>query len=105
MMLGPGKMDITEAPIELLLDQGAGIPKTRLTVVGVLPKTLYNLSVNAPHADQKQLARAIGMAIASATGVTIEHKIADTEAFVLTALPESKVQLPPVRAWRRCLLR
>jgi len=95
MMLGTGKMDITEAPIDLLLSQGAGIAESRTTVVGTLPKSLYNLSVNAPHADKKQLSRAIAVAVASATGLTIEFKTADTDALVLTALPGGKAQFTP----------
>jgi hypothetical protein len=96
MMLGPGKMDITESPIELLLSQGAGIAKSRMTVVGVLPKTLYNLNVNAPNVDKMRLNSAIEMAVASAVGLKIEHKTADTDALVLTALPEGEAKFVPV---------
>lgn len=95
MMLGPGKMDITESPIELLLSQGAGIAKSRMTVLDVLPKTLYNLNINATNAGKKQLDSAIEMAVASAAGLTIEHKTADTDALVLTALPEGKSHFAP----------
>ena len=95
MMFGPGKMDITYGDIQTLLTVGTGLPKTRLTVDGVLPKTMYNLHVNAPNLESKELNEAIELAIVSATKLKIEHKTTDSEAYVLTALPEHKAQPAP----------
>ena len=95
MMFGPGKMDFTYADIKTLLTMATGLPETRLTVVGDLPKTLYNLHVNAPNAQPRQLNGAIEMAIVSATGLKVEHRSADTEAYVLTALRDRKTEAVP----------
>lgn len=95
MMLGEGKLDITGGQLDLLFSQGASIAKSRLTVVGTLPKTLYNLSVTAPHAEKTQLSHATAVAIAAAAGLSIEYKTADTDALVLTALPGGKAPFAP----------
>lgn len=85
MMRGPGLMDITNAKPDTLLDYGAGIPATRITLDGSVPKTLYNLHVQAPNAAPEQLAHAIELAIASGAHLRIEHHTAMQDAYVLTA--------------------
>jgi uncharacterized protein (TIGR03435 family) len=93
MMMGPGKEDITNADIETLVTMGTGVPATRLKMVGKLPEGTFNLHVNAPGTEKKELNVAIEMAVASATGVRIEHETASREAYVLTALPDGKREL------------
>ena len=95
MMFGPGKMDFTNADVKTMLTMATGMPETRLKVVGDLPKTLYNLHVNAPNAQKKELDEAIEMAIVSASGLKVEHKTTNTEAYVLTPLPEYKMVPAP----------
>jgi uncharacterized protein (TIGR03435 family) len=89
MMLGPGRMDITDATIASLLSFGAGVPSTRIHKSGDLPTARYNLHVNAPNAAEKQLTQAIELAIASGAHVHIEHHTDTEDAYVLTAAVEA----------------
>lgn len=93
MMMGAGKVDITDADIETLVSMGTDVPKTRMKVEGKLPEGMFNLHVNAPGVEKKELNRAIEMAVASGTGVKIEHRTANEDALALTALPEGKREL------------
>ncbi len=86
---GKGTLDITNAPISTLLENGAGI--TRLT--GDLPNDNYNLHVEAPNSDERVLGKAIELAIASGTGLHIERQTKTTDALVLTATPATKSHL------------
>jgi thiol-disulfide isomerase/thioredoxin len=83
MELGPGHLDIANADSETLLQFGAGIPASRISVNGKISENLYNLHVEAPSADPKQLVAAIELAIGSGTGIHIEHRTAETDAYVL----------------------
>jgi len=87
---GPGQMDLTNMDATTLLRFGAHIPKTRITTVGTLPDTPYNLHVDAPTAKPKQLAKAVELAVESGTGVHIEHRSSTTAVYLLTIKPEGK---------------
>jgi uncharacterized protein (TIGR03435 family) len=89
MMRGPGLMDITNASPDTLLSFGAGIPATRITVGGDVPKAIYNLHVQAPNVAPDKLAAAIELAIASGARLHIEHHTAVKDAYVLTASAEA----------------
>ncbi|MGA8939199.1 MAG: redoxin domain-containing protein [Acidobacteriaceae bacterium] len=93
MMMGKGKLDITHADVKTLLSIGAGVAEGRLKVEGKLPDGEFNLHVNAPGAEKKELDRAVEMAVAAATGVRIEHETKNEDALVLTALPDAKGKL------------
>ncbi len=82
-----GRLDITDGSARIILSYAAHLRDTRITTKGTLPETLYNLHVVAPHADDKQLASAIEMAVSSATGIVIEHHADPTDALVLTPTP------------------
>ena len=90
MMRGPGRMDITNASPADLLSYGSGMPSTRIGSRGNLPDAWYNLHVEAPDADAKQLSQAIELAIASGAHLRIEHHTATKDAYVLTAQPEAQ---------------
>jgi uncharacterized protein (TIGR03435 family) len=93
MWLGPGKLEITNASALVLLEQGAGIASTRIVSEGKLPETQYNLHVDAPNTDAKELARSIELAIGSGAGLHIEHQTATREAYVLKVAPGAKDHL------------
>ncbi len=93
VMIGIGRMDISDASPSLLLQYGAGVAPTRINTSGNLPETLYDMHVVAPNADAKSLAQSIELALASGTGLHIEHHSAITDAYVLTAKPEAKEHL------------
>jgi uncharacterized protein (TIGR03435 family) len=87
MLRGPGRMDITNASPADLLSFGSGMPSARIDITGNPPDALYNLHVEAPHADARQLSQAIELAIASGAHVRIEHHTDTKDAYVLTAQP------------------
>lgn len=93
VMIGIGQMDISDAPPSVLLQYGTGVAPTRITTSGNLPEALYDMHVVAPNADAKLLAQSIELALTSGTGLHIEHHSAITDAYVLTARPESKDHL------------
>ena len=82
-----GRLDITNGSVKTILSYGAHLRSSRMTTRGTLPDTLYNLHVVAPHADDQQLARAIEMAVSSATGIVIDHHNDNAEALILTSTP------------------
>lgn len=86
MMMGPGELDITNADIQTLVSMGAGVAASRIKVEGTLPGGLFNLHFHAPSADPQQLNRSIELAIASATGITIDPHTNNTDALILTAI-------------------
>ena len=81
MRPGKGKLDITDAPLAVILKNGAKAER----ISGDLPKGTYNLHVEAPTADEAILAKTIELAVASGTGLRIEHQTKTTEAYVLKA--------------------
>jgi uncharacterized protein (TIGR03435 family) len=98
MMLGPGKMDITNADVKTLVMMGLDVPASRMTTAGTLPKGIYNLHVVAPGVDRKVLNADVETAIAASTGVKITRTTADTDAFVMTALPDGKRGAPQAQS-------
>jgi len=50
----------------------------------------YNLHVDAPELDQELFSQAVEMAIAAGVGIHIEHRTAQTPAYVLTAKEGAK---------------
>lgn len=93
VMIGIDQMDISDAPPSVLLQYGTGVAPTRITTGGNLPEGLYDMHVVAPNADAKLLSQSIELALTSGTGLHIEHHWAITDAYVLTAKPESKDHL------------
>jgi thiol-disulfide isomerase/thioredoxin len=90
---GLGKMDVVNAEPVTLISAGANIPLTRITNIGALSTRLYNLHIEAPNADPKQLASAVELAISSGIGLHIEHHTEITDVYVLMAMPEAKNHL------------
>ena len=97
MLRGPGELDVTNAAVADLLNAALGIPKTRITAPENAAKALYNLHVEAPDAEPKQLASAVELAIASGAHLRITRQTATKDAYVLTATPEAAGHLihPP----------
>lgn len=97
MMRGPGEMDVTNASATALLNMALSIPETRITGAKEIGNALYNLHVEAPNAESKQLAGAVELAIASGTHLRITRQTAMKDAYVLTATPEAAGHLthPP----------
>jgi cytochrome c biogenesis protein CcmG/thiol:disulfide interchange protein DsbE len=97
MMRGPGQMDVTQASPTVLLNMALGIPATRITGAKEIDNALYNLHVEAPNAEPKQLASAVELAIASGAHLRIERQTVMKDAYVLTATPEAAGHLthPP----------
>jgi cytochrome c biogenesis protein CcmG/thiol:disulfide interchange protein DsbE len=97
MMRGPGQMDVTNASATVLLNMALGIPATRITGAKEIDNALYNLHVEAPNAEPKQLASAVELAIATGAHLRIERQTAMKDAYVLTATPEAAGHLthPP----------
>jgi uncharacterized protein (TIGR03435 family) len=95
MLRGAGRLDITNASPADLLSYGTGLPSTRIKPSGDLPDAWYNLHVEAPHADARQLSQAIELAIATGAHLHIEHLIETRDAYALTAQPEAQVHLKP----------
>jgi uncharacterized protein (TIGR03435 family) len=97
MMRGPGQMDVTNASATALLNMALSIPETRITGAKEIGNALYNLHVEAPNAEPKQLAGAVELAIASGTHLRITRQTAMKDAYVLTATPEAAGHLthPP----------
>ncbi len=93
MSRGAGQIDITDGSPSDLLNIAAGISATRISVAGDVPNALYNLHVDAPNADPKQLSQAIELAVASGAHLRIEHHTAAENAYVLTARPEAQGHL------------
>jgi uncharacterized protein (TIGR03435 family) len=89
MMRGPGELDVTNATAVDLLNAALGIPKTRVTASEDAAKALYNLHVEAPDAEPKQLASAVELAITSGAHLRIERQTAVKDTYVLTAMPEA----------------
>jgi hypothetical protein len=71
----------------------SNIPLIRITNIGALSTRLYNLHIEAPDADPKQLASAVELAVSSGIGLDIEHHTEITDVYVLTAMPEAKNHL------------
>ena len=90
---GAGKLDVTNAGPVTLLSAGTNIPSTRITLIGKPSTRLYNLHIEAPTADSKELASAVELAISSGLGLHIEHQTETTDVYALTALPEAKDHL------------
>lgn len=93
--MGPDEFEIANASPETLVQFGMNLPSTRISVSGDLPEGLYTLRVKAPHANARQLASAIELAIVSGAGVHIEHRVHVKQAYVLTAKPEAKDHFSP----------
>jgi uncharacterized protein (TIGR03435 family) len=95
MLRGPGRMDITNASPADLLSYGTGVPSARIHLSGDLPDAWYNLHVEAPDADAKQLSQAVETAIASGAHMHIEHHTDTKDAWVLTAKPGAEGHFIP----------
>jgi hypothetical protein len=89
-MRGPGRMDITSSSWIGLLSMATGTPESRIPTSGTLPDSLYNLHVEAPGADPKQLNPAIEFAIATGAHLHVEHHIGTRDAHILTAAPDAQ---------------
>jgi thiol-disulfide isomerase/thioredoxin len=87
MMLGPGKINITNGTLSTLLSSGESLSETRIVLSKDLPKVAYNLQINTPGADIKQQSQAVELAISTGAHVRIEHVTALQDAYVLTAKP------------------
>ena len=90
MMLGPGRTNITNGSLASLISGGEGVSETRIVLSKDLPDVLYNLQINAPTSNSKQLAQAVELAIANGAQVRIEHVTTLEDAYVLTAKPEAQ---------------
>jgi thiol-disulfide isomerase/thioredoxin len=90
---GPEDVDITDAPLKLLLSFGAGIPSDRMTFSGTFPATFYNLHVHLGKASEHDRMEAVLIAVKSATGIGIERKTATEKVLLLKPLPGAKVHL------------
>lgn len=88
-----GKIDITDAPLSVLLENGAHIRR----ISGNLPKGNYNLHVEAPSADEKTISSAVELAVAGGTDLRIEHQTKTTDAYVLTAINQTSPQIKEAR--------
>lgn len=87
---GPGHFDLTNLTVVGLLHNALDIPESRISSPTDLLEKKYDLHVNAPQMDKKQLDQAVETAIAAGVGIQIEHHTAPTKSYVLTAKPEAK---------------
>lgn len=85
MMLGPGRTNITNGSLASLISGGEGVSETRVVLSKDLPNLVYNLQINAPTSDSKQLTQAVELAIINGAQVRIEHTTTLQDAYVLTA--------------------
>jgi uncharacterized protein (TIGR03435 family) len=99
MMLGPGRTNITNGTLATLLSSGEGISETRISLSKDLPKLVYNLQINAPTSDNKQLAQAVELAVANGAHVRIEHATTLQDAFALTAKPTTQAKFDQGQAY------
>lgn len=87
-------VDFLNAPLQMLMENGAGIPASRLVIHGQADAK-YSLHVSAPGGDIEDLAPAIQLAIISATGMKLSHVTTEEEVWVLQATPKAASLLPP----------
>jgi thiol-disulfide isomerase/thioredoxin len=102
----PGKTDnsytedMLNAPLSMLFSYAADMPQSRLVIHGTAPYEKYSLHLAAPDGDIHDLAPAIELAIATATGMKLSRVATEEDAYVLQATPKTASLLPPANSDR-----
>lgn len=87
--------DFMNAPVQVLMQFAGGVSGARMTVHGD-NGAKYSLHLGAPGGDFEQLAPALQMAIAAATGMKLSHVTAMEDVYILQATPKAASLLSPV---------
>jgi uncharacterized protein (TIGR03435 family) len=85
----PWALDIRNAPLMMLLADALHIPFDRIPMQESAMFARYTLHVNAPNGDMEQLAPALELALAGATGIKLRHVSQEQDAYVLQATPKA----------------
>ena len=92
---GPYSFDVRNAPLMMLFPLALSTPWSRIEFRGNMQNARYTLHVNAPGGTLRQLAPALELALAAATGLKLSHVSREEDAWVLQATPEAASLLVP----------